>query len=122
MAATNSGELEDLRLMIRHFVEERDWDQFHTPKNLATALMVEAAELLEPFQWMATGEASELTDEKRQYITHELADVMVYLIRLADKLGVDLAVAVHEKMILNAKKYPADKVRGDARKYSEYKE
>ena len=110
------SELTILRDMIREFVDERDWDQFHTPKNLAAALCVEAAELLEPFQWLKSGEANELDAEKIKNIRHEMADVLVYLIRLADKLEVDLSAAVNEKMELNRAKYPADKVRGDYRK------
>ena len=113
--------LTDLRDEVRAFVHERDWDQFHTPKNLAVSLCVEAAELLEPFQWLPTGSASELTDAKRDQVQHEMADVLVYLIRLADKLEVDLAAAVREKLALNCAKYPADRVRGDARKYDEYR-
>jgi NTP pyrophosphatase (non-canonical NTP hydrolase) len=110
-----------LRDSIRSFVDERDWDQFHTPKNLSAALCVEAAELLEHFQWLKTGIKDELGVMKLEQVRHEMADVLVYLIRLADKLDVDLAAAVVEKMTINRAKYPADKVRGDARKYSEYK-
>jgi dCTP diphosphatase len=114
------SELTRLRDLVRVFVDERDWDQFHTPKNLASALCVEAAELLEPFQWLQTGRRDELGDAKLGQVRHEMADVLVYLIRLADKLDVDLGAAVLEKMALNGSKYPADKVRGDARKYSDY--
>jgi NTP pyrophosphatase (non-canonical NTP hydrolase) len=114
------GELTSLRDAVRQFVDERDWDQFHTPKNLSAALTVEAAELLEHFQWLERGDAAELGAGKLEQVRHEMADVLVYLIRLADKLDVDLHAAVLEKMVLNRAKYPADKVRGDARKYSEY--
>ena len=114
------SDLETLRDLIREFVAERDWDQFHTPKNLATALSVEAAELLEHFQWLQTGAMDELPELKREQIRHELADVLVYLIRLADKMDVNLHDAVTEKMKINREKYPAEKVRGDSRKYSEY--
>jgi len=112
--------LTELRDRIRHFTGERDWDQFHTPKNLAMALSVEVAELVEHFQWLATGADAELDDAKRTGIRHELADVLVYLIQLADKCQVDLREAVLEKMLLNAAKYPAAQVKGDARKYNEY--
>jgi NTP pyrophosphatase (non-canonical NTP hydrolase) len=115
------GELEQLRAIVRAFVDERDWDQFHTPKNLASALTVEAAELLEHFQWLREGSASELGAAKLQEVRHEMADVLVYLVRLADKLDVDLLQAVQDKMVLNRAKYPAELVRGDARKYDEYK-
>ena len=116
------GELARLRGLVRAFVDERDWDQFHTPKNLSSALSVEAAELLEHFQWLQTGQPGELGPEKLVQVRHEMADVLVYLVRLADKLDVDLMAAVEEKMVLNRAKYPADKVRGDARKYHEYKD
>ncbi len=115
------GELARLRAIVRAFVIERDWDQFHSPKNLSSALSVEAAELLEHFQWLQTGQPEELGPEKLVQVRHEMADVLVYLVRLADKLDVDLMAAVEEKMVLNRAKYPADKVRGDARKYYEYK-
>jgi len=116
------GDLARLRELVRVFVDERDWDQFHTPKNLSSALSVEAAELLEHFQWLQTGQAEELGPDKLVQVRHEMADVLVYLVRLADKLDVDLMAAVQEKMVLNRAKYPADKVRGDARKYHEYKD
>lgn len=112
--------LHSLRDELRAFAAERDWDQFHTPKNLASALSVEAAELLEPFQWLKTGEPAELDDKKRAAIRHELADVLIYLVRLADKLDVDLMAAAAEKLAHNRAKYPAEKVRGDSRKYSDY--
>jgi NTP pyrophosphatase (non-canonical NTP hydrolase) len=115
------NQLEQLRAIVREFVDERDWDQFHTPKNLASALTVEAAELLEHFQWLREGRPEELGQDKLRDVSHEMADVLVYLVRLADKLDVDLMAAVQDKMVLNRAKYPADQVRGDARKYHEYK-
>jgi len=115
------SDLARLRDLVRVFVDERDWDQFHTPKNLASALSVEAAELLEHFQWLQAGRAEELGAAKLQAVRHEMADVLVYLVRLADKLDVDLFAAVEEKMVLNRAKYPAELVRGDMRKYDEYK-
>lgn len=120
MSPSPNKDLERIRDLVRVFVDERDWDQFHTPKNLACALSVEAAELLEHFQWLHTGSREELGDTKREQVRHEMADVLVYLVRLADKLDIDLSAAVDEKMALNRAKYPADKVRGDARKYHEY--
>ena len=110
----------DIRERLAAFAQERDWDQFHTPKNLAMALSVEVAELVEHYQWLPTGADAELDDAKRTGIRHELADVLMYLVRLADKSGVDLHAAVLEKMVLNAEKYPVEQVRGDARKYSDY--
>jgi NTP pyrophosphatase (non-canonical NTP hydrolase) len=115
------GDLARLRALVREFVDERDWDQFHSPKNLASALTVEAAELLEHFQWLQNGRLDELGPDKLTEVRHEMADVLVYLVRLADKLDVDLMAAVQEKMVLNRAKYPAEQVRGDARKYYEYK-
>lgn len=115
---TDTTDLSALRELIRHFVDERDWAQFHTPKNLAMAMSIEAAEVMEHFQWLPTGH--ELADDKRVAVGHELADVLVYLVRLADVLDIDLPAAVAEKMALNRLKYPADRVRGDARKYDEY--
>ncbi|MCC2973389.1 nucleotide pyrophosphohydrolase [Massilia sp. IC2-476] len=120
---TNAADSDLIRLreLVRTFVDERDWDQFHTPKNLASALSVEAAELLEHFQWLQHGRLEELGPDKLVQVRHEMADVLVYLVRLADKLDVDLFKAVQEKMVLNREKYPAEQVRGDARKYYEYK-
>lgn len=116
------SDLVKLRDVIREFVDERDWDQFHTPKNLSSALCVETAELLENFQWLDTGSRDELTEARFEQVRHEMADVLVYLIRLADKLDIDLLQATAEKMEINRVRYPADKVRGDARKYTEYGE
>lgn len=112
----------DLRTRTRAFAAERDWEQFHTPKNLAMALTVEASELAEHYQWLVTGASHELDDRKREGIRHELADVLLYLVQLADKAGVDLHSAALEKIALNAAKYPAAQVRGDARKYDQYGE
>ncbi|MRV72880.1 nucleotide pyrophosphohydrolase [Duganella sp. FT92W] len=109
-----------LRDLTRAFARERDWEQFHTPKNLAMALTVEAAELAEHFQWLQTGADHELDARKREGIRHELADVLLYLVQLADKTGVDLRAAALEKIALNAAKYPAAQVRGDSRKYDQY--
>jgi NTP pyrophosphatase (non-canonical NTP hydrolase) len=120
--ANPSGELTQMRELLREFVRERDWSRFHSPKNLATALSVEASELLEPFTWLEKGDQSELDEAKLTAIRHEMADVLAYLVMLADALDVDLYRALIEKMALNRAKYPAHKVRGDARKYSEYKD
>ena len=112
------ADLAQLRDLIRAFVAERDWEQFHTPKNLSAALSVEAAELLEHFQWLQSGERAELGDAKYQQVRHELADVLFYLIRIADRLDVDLAAALHDKMVLNREQYPAHKARGVSRTIS----
>lgn len=120
MSTEMSNDLLELRELVRAFVAERDWDQFHTPKNLAVSLCVEAAELLEPFQWLGTGNRDELTAKQLENIRHEMADVLIYLLRLADKFDVDLTKAAREKLGLNALKYPVAQVKGDARKYDEY--
>jgi dCTP diphosphatase len=115
----SDARLDALRGRLRDFVAERDWAQFHTPKNLASALSVEAAELLEHFQWLRTGERAEVGDLRA--VGHEMADVLSYLLLLADRLEVDLLGALEEKIALNAAKYPADAVRGDAAKYTAYR-
>lgn len=109
--------LRDLRDELRAFAAERDWDQFHSPRNLATALAVEAAELLEPFQWLTDEQSRALPPETRAAVEEELADVLLYLVRLADKLDVDLAAAAHAKIVRNGEKYPVEKARGSSRKY-----
>lgn len=114
------SDLTEIRDKLRKFVAERDWDQFHSPKNLAMALSVEAAELLEHFQWLTQAQSSDLPAEKRKQVAQEMSDVLVYLVRLADKLNIDLVKEANEKLILNAEKYPADLVRGSAKKYTEY--
>lgn len=112
--------LDALTERLRAFAAERDWEQFHSPKNLAIALAVEAAELLEQFQWL-TEEQSRAPDSARlQRVRHELADVLLYLLRLADRLQIDLCAAAAEKIEINAARYPAERVRGQARKYDEY--
>jgi dCTP diphosphatase len=111
--------LEQIKIRLREFAAERDWDQVHSPKNLAMALIVEAAELVEHFQWLTEDQSQTLPPEKLAEVEQEIADIQIYLIRLADKLGVDMEKAVNAKIELNEKKYPADKVRGSAAKYSD---
>ena len=113
-------DLEELRARVRAFVEERDWNRFHSPKNLAMALSVEASELLELFQWLTEEESAALDPDRRRRVAEELADVLWFLVRLADRLDIDLLEAAERKLAVNAAKYPADRVRGDARKYDEY--
>jgi len=110
--------LDDLRDALRRFAAERDWEQFHSPKNLAMALSVEVAELIEHFQWVSEERSKNLPAEQLVQVREELADVLIYLARLADKLDVDLLAAARDKMVLNAAKYPADKARGHSRKYT----
>jgi len=111
--------LRELAQALRRFADERDWDQFHAPKNLVMALSVEAAELLEHFQWMGEEESRRLPPETLAKVGEEMADVLLYLVRLADKLDVDLVQAAKRKMQLNAQKYPAERARGTSRKYTE---
>ena len=114
--------LAELRQKIDAFVNERDWAQFHSPKNLAMAMIVEAAELVEHFQWDTIQESYDLSAEKRQEVAHELADTFVYLLRLAEVTGLDLIKAAHEKIALNAIKYPVEKAKGSNAKYTVYQE
>lgn len=114
------NQLEELRIRISKFAKERDWDQFHSPKNLSMALIVEAGELVEHFQWIKQSESFALPAEKLKAVEEELADIFVYLVRIADQLGIDLISASHRKIESNAAKYPADMVRGSSRKYTEY--
>lgn len=107
-----SDSLEELRGRLQAFVQERDWEQFHSPKNLAMAMIVEAAELVEHFQWLTEQESLEISAERREQVAHEIADTFVYLLRIADVLGIDLIAATNAKIDMNAKKYPADKARG----------
>jgi len=111
--------LRELRDALRRFAAERDWDQYHAPKNLAMALSVEAAELLEHFQWISEEASRNLPPEALGNVRQELADVLIYLVRLADQLDVDLLAAARDKLELNAAKYPADKARGNSRKYTQ---
>jgi NTP pyrophosphatase (non-canonical NTP hydrolase) len=112
--------LDDLRERLRAFAAARDWDQFHSPKNLAMALIAEAAELVEHFQWLTEEQSAALPPQTKAAVADELADVLLYLVRIADKLGVDLLEAAAAKLDRNESKYPAQRVKGSARKYTEY--
>ena len=109
-----------LKARLRQFAAVRDWEQFHSPKNLATALVAEAGELVAHFQWLTGEQSAALHPAKRDAVAQEMADVMIYLVRLADKLDIDLWQATAAKMELNEQRYPADLVRGSAAKYDEY--
>lgn len=104
---------------LRAFAAARDWEQFHTPKNLACALSVEASELLEHFQWLTEAQSQSLTPDKTAEVAAEAADVFLYLLQLCDKLGIDLIASAQAKMLVNAQKYPVDAARGTAAKYTE---
>ena len=115
------SEFTQIHRKIRKFRDERDWMQFHNPKNLACSISIEANELLEHFQWCSSGQSLAVARKKKSEIAHEIADVAIYLIELADNLGIDLAKAIGEKLAHNSEKYPADKVRGSSKKYTEYR-
>ncbi len=116
----STNNLEQLRQRLAEFAAVRDWDQFHSPKNLAMALIAEAAELVEHFQWLTELQSHQLSPEKRQAVSLELADILIYLIRIADKLDIDLMAAAQTKIQINETRYPAEKVKGDARRADEY--
>lgn len=107
-----------LQESLRRFAADRDWEQFHSPKNLAMALSVEASELVEIFQWLTEAQSADLDAATRAAVAEEIADVQIYLLRLADRLRIDIPRAVDEKLALNARKYPADQVRGSAAKHT----
>ncbi len=116
-----STTVDSLSLAVRRFCEERDWDQFHGPKDLAVGIITEAAELLERFRFLSEEDCVRSFDdpEKRERIESEMADVLFFLLRLADRFDIDLVAAFDRKMIKNAERYPADKARGSNKKYSE---
>jgi len=110
--------LRQIRDALRAFATERDWERFHTPKNLAMALAGEAGEVIEHFQWLSAEESAALPEAGRAEVALELADVLLYLVRLADVMQIDLADAARRKLAINAERYPADKARGSAQKYN----
>ena len=112
-------EIDRLREQLRAFAEARDWEKFHSPKNLAMALAAEAGELLEVFQWMTEPQRRDLPPDARARASEEIADVLLYLVRLADTLGIDPIDAANRKIVTNAARYPADKARGSSKKYTE---
>ncbi len=114
--------MEALRQRLAAFAREREWEQFHSPKNLSMALIAEAAELVEHFQWLSEEQSGQLPADKLDAVRLELADIQIYLIRLADRLGVDLLKAAWEKTEINEQRYPVERVRGDARRAAEYKD
>ena len=113
----HTDSLESLRAQLAQFAAARDWDQFHNPKNLAMALAGEAGEVLEHFQWLTFEQAAKLPAETRAEVALECADVLLFLLRLCDKLDIDLAAAARKKLAINAKKYPVAKARGKATKW-----
>lgn len=120
MTAPTLDSYDALRQRIREFASERAWDRYHTPKNLAMALSVETAELLEPFQWLTAEQSLNLSAEQHESVRQEIADVLIYLTRLADVLNIDLLEAAADKLVINARKYPVDKAHGNATKSSDF--
>lgn len=114
--------LEELKERMAEFVARRDWQQFHTPKNLSMSIAIEAAELMEHFQWLTLEQSASLAPEKLAEVGEELADIVIYALSMSNALGLDLSRTILDKMEKNIKKYPAEKVRGKAHKYSYYSE
>ena len=113
------SDINKIKLRVRQFAEDRDWEQFHSPKNLSMALSAEAAKIVEHFQWLTEEQRKNLPKEKLEEVETELADTLLYLIQLADKLDIDLIKAAESKIEVNEQKYPVDKARGNAKKYTE---
>lgn len=114
-----STDFQQLQAELRQFAQDRDWDQFHSPKNLATALSIEAAELLEHFQWLTDEQSRSLSQGRLDQVGEEIADVLLYLVQLSDKLGIDPIEAAKRKLLTNAAKYPVDRAKGNSKKYTE---
>ena len=112
--------LDQLNATLLEFARERDWEQFHSPKNLSMALAGEAGELLEHFQWLSEQQSANLDPGKKDAVAMELADILIYLVRLAERLEIDLLEVAHRKIAINQARYPAERVRGDARRAEEY--
>ena len=117
---TMPDSLDDLNRRLLTFARERDWEQFHSPKNLSMALAGECGELLEHFQWLTEAQSAALEDDKKEAVVQEMADILIYLIRLAERLDIDLIAAAEAKIALNEQRYPVHQVRGDARRAEEY--
>lgn len=116
----HADSLDELSRRLVEFARARDWEQFHSPKNLAMALIAECAELVEHFQWLTEEQSYALPADKRDEVALELADILIYLVRCAQRLDVDLLAAAQRKIALNEARYPVERVRGDARRASEY--
>ncbi|WP_428606376.1 nucleotide pyrophosphohydrolase [Sedimenticola sp.] len=120
MSEKITDSLAQLNEKLLAFARARDWEQFHSPKNLAMALIAECAELVEHFQWLSEAQSQQLAPEKQEQVALEMADILIYLIRTAERLDIDLIAAAHRKIAINESRYPADKVKGDARRANEY--
>lgn len=118
----SQDKLDNLSKRLADFARARDWEQFHSPKNLSMALIAEAAELVEHFQWLSEEQSYQLDDKKREEVALELADILIYTLRCAERLNIDVLDAAQRKVEINEQRYPVEKVRGDARRASEYEE
>jgi len=116
----STDSIEQLNERLRAFAQARNWEQFHSPKNLSMALIAECAELVEHFQWLTEEQSYQLPDEKKEAVALEMADILIYLIRCAERLDIDLIAAACRKIEINEQRYPAERVYGDARRASEY--
>ena len=114
--------LEDLNRRLKRFARERNWEQFHSPKNLSMAMIAECAELVEHFQWLSEEQSLNLGPEQREEVALELADILIYLIRSAERLDIDLIEAANRKIAINERRYPRERVFGEARRAGEYDE
>ncbi len=112
--------LQTLQDKLLAFAKARDWEQFQSPKNLSMAIAIEAAELMEHFQWLDNDASRNLPDEKYRAAAFELADVFMYTLLMAERMGIDLVATTHDKMAFNEKRYPAERVKGQAKKHNEY--
>ncbi|AKH21064.1 nucleotide pyrophosphohydrolase [Sedimenticola thiotaurini] len=120
MSDETTDSLAQLNARLLAFARERNWEQFHSPKNLAMALIAECAELVEHFQWLSEAQSQQLSEQKREQVALEMADILIYLIRAAERLDIDLIEAANRKIAINETRYPAEKVYGDARRAGEY--
>jgi dCTP diphosphatase len=115
---TKKPSIDDVRYKLRRFIEERDWDKFHSPKNLAISISLEAAEILEHYQWKTDEQSHDLSEEEKEELAREIADVFIYLLRLSERLQIDMCESAVNKIEENAKKYPVEKSRGRSTKYT----
>jgi NTP pyrophosphatase (non-canonical NTP hydrolase) len=109
-----SDSLSDLNKLLKKFAIDRDWEQFHNPKNLSMALIAEAAELVEHFQWLTPEQSQALSQQKRTEVSHEMADILIYLIRLSERLDIDIIKAANDKMEINQNRFPIEQIKGKA--------
>lgn len=122
MSKKSEQSLPHLSNQLLKFAQTRDWEQFHSPKNISMALAGEVGELLEHFQWLTEAQSQHLSAEKKEAVALEMADILIYLLRLGERLDIDVLDAAYRKTAINERRYPADRVKGDARRADEYKD